>query len=80
MDEVIDPVELRKACGHHVRRLRIARGWTQGELAERVEITRVTLNRIERGHQAPGLEVAFALADVFGVPIETFRQIPALAS
>jgi transcriptional regulator with XRE-family HTH domain len=80
MESVIDSAELRKAVGSHVRRLRLLREWNQDELAEMAHISTVQLSRIENGHQLPSLETAFEFSDAFGVPIETFRQIPSVAS
>lgn len=77
---MIDSSELRKALGQNVRRQRIAHGMTQEELAAKVEISRVQMNRIEQGIQSPSLETSFALADALGVPVDSFRQIPAVAT
>jgi len=47
---------------------------TQGELAERIGMTRQTIAAIEQGKYSPSLEAAFRMAQVFGVPItEVFR-------
>jgi len=43
---------------------------TQQELAERVGVTRQTINAIELGKYSPSLEVAFRIALVFGLPLE----------
>lgn len=43
---------------------------TQGELADAVDVSRQTINAIERGRYDPSLELAFALADFFECPIE----------
>ena len=72
---MIDSDELRKALGQNVRRLRLAREWTQDDLAEKLEISRGQLNRIENGHHSPGAEVLFGLADAFDVPADSLRQI-----
>lgn len=47
---------------------------TQQELAERVGVTRQTVNAIELGKYSPSLEVAFRMARVFGVPLESVFQ------
>jgi putative transcriptional regulator len=49
---------------------------TQGELADRVGVTRQTLNAIEQGKYSPSLEVAFKIARVFAVPLEEVFQYP----
>ncbi len=63
-----------------IRYLRYRRGerWmTQQELAERVGVSRQTINAIERGKHQPSLELAFKIAGVFGEPIdEVFYCFP----
>ena len=53
-----------------VRELREAQGWSQGELAERLAVSRQTVNAIETGKYDPSLPLAFRLARLFGEPIE----------
>jgi putative transcriptional regulator len=43
---------------------------TQQELADSIGMTRQTINAIEAGKYSPSLEVAFRIAQVFGVPLE----------
>jgi len=50
--------------------LRAERNWSQAELAERVKVSRQTINAIETGKYNPSLDLAFALAALFGLPIE----------
>lgn len=50
--------------------LRAARGWTQADLAERLDVSRQTVNAIETGRYDPSLPLAFAIARVFALPIE----------
>ena len=59
-----------------IRLLRFTHGeMTQGELGEKVGLTRQTIAAIEKGRYSPSLDVAFAIADVFGVPLEAvFRR------
>jgi putative transcriptional regulator len=60
-----------------IRALRFATGeMTQAELAERIGVTRQTVIAIEQGRYSPSLEVAFKIALVFGVPLETVFQYP----
>ena len=80
MEDVIDSFELRKALGQNVRRLRVLKGLTQEDLASEVGTSRVHLNRIENGVQTPSLEITFALADILGVEVDSFRQIPAVTA
>ena len=51
--------------------LRARRGWTQKELAERLKVSRQTVNAIETGFYEPSISLAFAIADLFEQPIET---------
>jgi len=53
---------------------------TQGQLAERIGLTRQTVNAIEQGKYSPSLEVAFKIANVFEVPLEKVFQYPGQAS
>ena len=43
---------------------------TQGELGDRVGVTRQTIAAIEQGKYSPSLEVAFRIAQIFGKPLE----------
>jgi putative transcriptional regulator len=53
-----------------VRALRTERGWSQGELADRLEVSRQTVNAIETERYDPSLPLAFSIAKLFGKPIE----------
>ena len=60
---------------NNIRRLRFERGeMTQQTLAERVGVTRQTVNAIELGKYSPSLEVAFRIAAALGVPLEQVFQ------
>ena len=60
---------------NRIRRLRFDHGeMTQQALADRVGVTRQTVNAIELGKYSPSLEVAFRIARVFGVPLEDVFQ------
>ena len=54
-----------------VRELRERRGWSQGELAERLDVSRQTINAIETGKYDPSLPLAFRIARLFAQRIET---------
>ena len=54
-----------------VRELREKFGWSQGELAEQLEVSRQTVNAIETGKYDPSLPLAFRIARLFGKSIET---------
>ena len=50
--------------------LRAERRWTQAQLAERLNVSRQTINAIETEKYDPSLSLAFAMARLFGKPIE----------
>jgi putative transcriptional regulator len=49
---------------------RTSRGWTQQELADRVEVSRQTIISLERGRYNPSILLAFRLARLLGTQIE----------
>jgi putative transcriptional regulator len=55
---------------NRLRELRDARGWSQGELAERLEVSRQTVNALETGKYDPSLPLAFRIARLFETRIE----------
>lgn len=50
--------------------LRAERDWSQADLAERLEVSRQSVNAIETGKFDPSLPLAFKLARLFGLRIE----------
>lgn len=60
------------AIRNEIRRLRFEHGeMTQQALADRIGVTRQTVNAIELGKYSPSLEAAFRIAAVFGMPLES---------
>jgi putative transcriptional regulator len=60
------------AIRNDIRRLRFEHGeMTQQQLAEKIHVTRQTVNAIEQGKYSPSLEVAFRISAVFGKPLES---------
>ena len=55
---------------NRLRELREARGWSQGEQAERLEVSRQTVNALETGKYDPSLPLAFRIARLFDARIE----------
>ncbi|MCE3290803.1 MAG: Cro/CI-family transcriptional regulator [Caulobacter sp.] len=51
--------------------LRAERDWSQADLADRLEVSRQTINAIETGKYDPSLPLAFKIGRLFGQPIET---------
>ena len=64
------------AFGHHLRRLRRARKLTQEALADYAEISRPTVQRMEKGQAAPTLDVLLSLAQVLQVPLRELVDAP----
>ncbi len=54
--------------------LRAERDWTQAELAAALEVSRQTVNAIEKGKFDPSLPLAFRIARLFEMPIEDIFQ------
>lgn len=55
---------------NHIRTLRAELRWSQSDLAERIGVSRQTVNAIENGRYDPSLPLAFRLSEVFERPIE----------
>jgi putative transcriptional regulator len=55
---------------NRLRVLRAERTWSQGELAERLGVSRQTVNALETGKYDPSLPLAFKIARLFGKSIE----------
>jgi len=56
--------------------LRAKRDWSQGDLAERLEVSRQSVNAIETGRYDPSLPLAFKIAELFGLAIEEIFVSP----
>jgi putative transcriptional regulator len=54
-----------------VRELRTALGWSQADLGERLDVSRQTVNAIETGKYDPSLPLAFKIATLFALSIES---------
>jgi len=55
---------------NRLRELRAERGWSQGELGQKLRVSRQTINAIETGKFDPSLPLAFKIAILFKQPIE----------
>jgi putative transcriptional regulator len=53
-----------------IRALRAERGWSQQDLADKLDVSRQSVNAIETGRYAPSLPLAFAIARLFGRSLE----------
>ena len=56
---------------NRLRVLRAERGWSQADLAERLQVSRQSVNAIETGRFDPSLPLAFKLARLFETTIES---------
>ena len=59
---------------NRLRVLRAEREWSQAELAERLGVSRQTVNAVETGKYEPSLSLAFKMAGLFGKRIEEIFQ------
>lgn len=66
------PPQTEKARAMIVRKLRLKRGWSQGQLAEMAGVTTRTIQRIEQGHRS-SMETSKALASVFEVELSLLQ-------
>jgi len=64
---------------NHLRTLRAEHGWSQQDLAERLEVSRQSVNAIETGRYDPSLPLAFKIAELFGCAIEDIFVSPSKA-
>lgn len=53
-----------------LRELRATRAWSQNDLADKLRVSRQTVNAIETGKYDPSLPLAFKIARLFKLPIE----------
>ena len=58
-----------------LRDAREARGWTQADLAERIGVSRKTVNTVENGVFVPSTVIALKLARAFGEPVESLFSL-----
>ena len=61
---------LLAAMNNSLRELRAKRSWSQGELADKLNVSRQTINALETGRYDPSLPLAFAIAKLFKCRIE----------
>jgi putative transcriptional regulator len=65
---------------NRLRLLRAERGWSQQDLAGRLEVSRQSVNAIETGKYDPSLPLAFRIAELFGRAIEDIFVSPSRRS
>ncbi len=62
-----------------LKALRAERGWSQSELAERLDVSRQSVNAIETGRYDPSLPLAFRIAELLELRIEDVFTSPSRA-
>lgn len=63
------------ALTNNLRKLRFNKSeMTQQELADKLNVSRQTINAIESGKYSPSLELAFRIAEIFNVPLDEVFQ------
>lgn len=61
---------------NRLRVLRAEHAWSQGDLADRLQVSRQSVNAIETGRYDPSLPLAFRIAELFGLAIEDVFTSP----
>ena len=61
---------------NRLRVLRAEKGWTQAELAGRLDVSRQAVNAIENGKHDPSLSLAFRIAHLFDLTVEQIFAEP----
>ena len=56
---------------NRIRDYREAKGWSQGELARRLGVSRQTINAVETDKYDPSLPLALRMAKLFALPVDT---------
>ena len=65
---------------NRLRLLRAERNWSQQNLAERLDVSRQSVNAIETGRYDPSLPLAFRIAELFDLSIEEVFESPSRRS
>lgn len=65
---------------NRLKALRGERGWSQSDLADRLEVSRQSVNAIETGRYDPSLPLAFKISELFGLAIEQVFTSPSKES
>jgi putative transcriptional regulator len=68
--------ELGAAVNNRPKVLRAERNWSQGDLADRLGVSRQSVNAIETGKYDPSLPLAFRIAELFELAIEEVFSSP----
>lgn len=66
--------QLEIPLNNRLRVLRAERNWSQGKLADELDVSRQTINAIENGKYDPSLPLAFKMSRLFNMPIENIFE------
>ncbi len=66
---------MAERLANRLREEREARGWTQAELASRIDVSRKTVNTVENGLVVPSALIALKLARALELPVEELFSI-----
>ncbi len=72
LDGVAGPA--KRSVKNRLKVLRAERDWSQQDLAQRLEVSRQSVNAIETGRYDPSLPLAFRIAALFEMPIEAIFE------
>lgn len=61
---------------NNLKAVREAKGWSQGELARRLRVSRQTINAVETDKYDPSLPLALRMAKLFGLPVPDLFMDP----
>jgi putative transcriptional regulator len=71
---LVDPRFGPRIVKNRLKVLRAERDWSQQDLAQRLEVSRQSVNAIETGRYDPSLPLAFRIAALFEMPIEAIFE------
>lgn len=66
----VDAEEFGGSVENRLKQLRLEQGWSQSELGKHLDVSRQTINALEKGRYDPSLPLAFRIARIFGLKIE----------
>jgi putative transcriptional regulator len=66
---------MSSSISNQVKEHRVARGWTQEQLAQSAGVSRQSINSIERNRYVPSLELALKFARIFACPTDQIFQL-----
>lgn len=74
LDDLARPRRRGRRVKNRLKVLRAERDWSQQDLAQRLEVSRQSVNAIETGRYDPSLPLAFRIAELFEMPIEAIFE------